>query len=304
MIAALARVNQALNVPMQVIDRLVVVGVGLIGGSLALALKSAGMVRQVVGVGRSAENLHWAQQHGIIDVSCELVDALQGANVVLLATPVGQMPAVMQAMSPHLAAGTLVTDAGSTKQDVVDCMVMYLPQHLRWCVPAHPIAGAEFSGARAARADLFCNRNVVLTPLDETDEQALAQITQLWQHSGASVGQMSAGEHDAVFAAVSHLPHVLAFALVDMLARRDNAAQLFAFAASGFRDFTRIAGSSPEMWRDIALANQPALLRELDAYQAQLTQLRAALAKEDGDALMESFSLASAARIRWENERM
>lgn len=282
------------------IPKLALFGVGLIGGSVALALKQAGAVGEVVGVGRSAANLQQAIQLGIIDrIATDATDAVRDADVVLLAVPVGQMGAIMQAIAPHLGAHTIVTDAGSTKQDVVALMQQHLAANLANCVPAHPIAGAELSGATAARADLYLSKNLVLAPLATTHADALARVTAMWQLCGAKISTMSAAEHDAIFAAVSHLPHLLAYALVDMIAQRDNADQLFGFAASGFRDFTRIAGSSPEMWRDIAVANQAALLAELDAYQLQLSKLREALAKLDSAALNQVFSNAQQARQNW-----
>ena len=282
------------------IHKLALFGVGLIGGSVALALKQAGAVGEVVGVGRSAANLEHAINLGIIDrIAVDAADAVRDADVVLLAVPVGQMAGIMQTIAPHLAAHAIVTDAGSTKQDVAALMQRHLGAHLAHCVPAHPIAGAELSGASAARADLYQSKNLVLTPLAATHSDAIARVTAMWQACGANISRMSAAEHDAIFAAVSHLPHLLAFALVDMIAQRDNADQLFGFAASGFRDFTRIAGSSPEMWRDIALANQPALLAELEAYQAQLDKLREALANLDSAALNQVFSNAQQARQSW-----
>lgn len=282
------------------IPKLALFGVGLIGGSVALALKQAGAVGEVVGVGRSTANLEDAIKLGIIDrIAADAADAVRDADVVLLAVPVGQMAGIMQTIAPHLAAHAIVTDAGSTKQDVAALMQQHLGAHLAHCVPAHPIAGAELSGASAARADLYQSKNLVLTPLAATHPDAIARVTAMWQACGANISRMSAAEHDAIFAAVSHLPHLLAFALVDMIAQRDNADQLFGFAASGFRDFTRIAGSSPEMWRDIALANQPALLAELEAYQAQLGKLREALANLDSAALNQVFSNAQQARRDW-----
>ena len=282
------------------ISKLALFGVGLIGGSVALALKQAGVVGEVVGVGRSVTNLQQALKLGVIDrIASDAVDAVLGADIVLLAVPVGQMAAIMQAIAPHLAADTVVTDAGSTKQDVVTMMQHYLGKQLSHCVPAHPIAGAELSGAVAARADLYQSKNLILTPLADTHPDALARVTALWQTCGAKITAMQAMEHDAIFAAVSHLPHLLAYTLVDMLAQRENADQLFGLAASGFRDFTRIAGSSPEMWRDIAIANQAALLVEIDAYQAKLQQLRAALVDSDSAALNVIFSRAQHARQAW-----
>lgn len=282
------------------ISKLALFGVGLIGGSVALALKQAGAVAEVVGVGRSQVNLEHACKLGIIDrIAVDAADAVSDADIVLLAVPVGQMAAIMQAIAPHLGAHTIITDAGSTKQDVVALMQQHLGMHLSNCVPAHPIAGAELSGAGAARADLYQSKNLVITPFDAVQTEAANQVSALWQTCGAKVSSMQAAEHDAIFAAVSHLPHLLAYALVDMIAQRPNADQLFSFAASGFRDFTRIAGSSPEMWRDIALANQSALLAELDAYQTQLKALRNALQEMDSAALIQLFSHAQHARHQW-----
>ncbi|HET9112357.1 MAG TPA: prephenate dehydrogenase/arogenate dehydrogenase family protein [Burkholderiales bacterium] len=282
------------------ISRLVIFGVGLIGGSLALSLKQAGAVGTVVGVDRCAGNLEQAQTLGIVDVVAgNTGEALAGADIVVLAVPVGQMAAVMQDIAPWLEPGTIVTDAGSTKQDVVALMQCHLAGHLSRCVPAHPIAGAELSGAGAARADLYLNKKIVITPLPASDPVAVARVADMWQCCGAQTRTMSASDHDAIFAAVSHLPHLLAYSLVNMIAQRTNAEQLFSFAAGGFRDFTRIAGSSPEMWRDIAIANRPAILDELQAFQTELEQLQAALRDQDAVALMQLFSRAQQSRLEW-----
>ncbi len=285
------------------INKLAIFGVGLIGGSVALALKQAAAVGEVIGVGRSRANLDAALKLGIIDrIAPTAAEAVQGADVVLLAVPVGQMAALMLEIAPHLGAETIITDAGSTKQDVAALMQQHLAAHLPNCVPGHPIAGAETCGAGAARADLYQGRNVVLTPLLQSDQAALEKVRALWQVCGAKVSEMPATKHDAIFATVSHLPHLLAYTLVDMIARRDNADTLFSFAASGFRDFTRIAGSSPEMWRDIALANRQALLNEIEQYQASLEQMRIALTAEDAAALEATFKRAQTARVRWSEE--
>lgn len=282
------------------IKKLVVIGVGLIGGSFALALKKAGQVEHVVGVGRNAENLQTALTLGLIDEAASSAElAVQGADLVLLGMPVGQMPVVMQSIAPYLAADCVVTDAGSTKSDVLAYAQQYLAPHLSHFVPAHPIAGAEHSGAAAAKVDLYCGKNIVICPQAKSDLQAVSKVEQAWALCGGVVQRMDVGTHDAVFAAVSHLPHLLAFALVDDIAKRDNAEQLFSFAASGFRDFTRIASSHPEMWRDISLANQAALLNEIDIYQAQLTHIRGLLAAGDGAALEEIFAHAQAKRNSW-----
>jgi prephenate dehydrogenase len=286
------------------IDKLVVIGVGLIGGSFALALREAGAVREIVGVGRTEGNLDDALRLGVIDRAVvDVASAVHDADLVMLAVPVGQMAAVMESISPHLSEKTVVTDAGSTKCDVVALAHLHLPKHLANFVPAHPIAGAEKSGAAAASAELYRGRNVVVTPMPEIDPSAVGLVRALWETCGATVREMTPQVHDEVFAAVSHLPHLLAFALVEDIATRSNSEELFSYAASGFRDFTRIAGSSPEMWRDICLANRTALLKELEVYQGQLDRLHAMLGQADGAALEQIFSHASAARNKWNADR-
>jgi prephenate dehydrogenase len=276
-----------------------VVGVGLIGGSFALALKRAGRAGQVIGIGRSEKNLNDALALGVIDQASHDIAAVAQADLILLATPVGQMARLMEAMAPHLKPGAIVTDGGSTKSDVVELFRQHLPQHLAYCVPAHPIAGSDQSGAAAARANLFENRKTVLAPLPETCSQATDTVAELWQACGARVETMSAAEHDSVFAAVSHLPHLLAFAYVDMVASKSDAGRYFDFAATGFRDFTRIAGSHPEMWRDIALANRDALLKELADYRATLDKLTSLVATGDAAAMEDLFEQAREARVSW-----
>jgi len=287
-----------------VIRRLAIIGVGLIGGSFALALRRAGQVAHIVGAGRSRANMERALSLGAIDaVAGSAAEAVDGADAVLVAVPVGAMPAVFREIAPHLAADCLVTDAGSTKQDVVAAARAGLGGKLARFVPGHPIAGAEHSGVAAAKAELFQGRNVVLTPLPENAPADVARLAALWRACGAEVAEMSAEAHDRIFAAVSHLPHLAAFALVDDLAGRAEAESYFRYAGSGFRDFTRIAGSHPEMWRDIALANREALLTELDAYVDELSLLRDLVARGDGEALEALFKRASAARQNWTKHR-
>lgn len=281
-------------------ERVAVIGVGLIGGSFALALKAAGACAHVVGAGRSEANLRAALDCGAIDsAASDPAAAARGADLVLVATPVAQFKPVFASLAPALGPRALVTDAGSTKRDVVAAARASLAGRLPRFVPAHPIAGSEESGVRAARADLFRGKKVVLTPLAENDPEDLARVEAAWLLCGTRVFRMSAEEHDAVFAAVSHLPHLLAFALVHEIAGRSNSEQLFGYAASGFRDFTRIASSDPEMWRDICAANRDALLSELDRYLAQLQGVRADLAAGDRAALERLFAAARAARARW-----
>jgi prephenate dehydrogenase len=282
------------------IDTLAIVGVGLIGGSAALALKQAGAVRRIVGVGRSRANLDKALELGVIDAIAESPEAAaRDAEIVLLALPVGAMAEVFARIAPHLGDRTLVTDAGSTKQDVIAAARAGLGVRIDRFVPGHPIAGAEHSGVEAARVDLYADKQVILTPLAENAAADVARVAALWRDCGARVAEMEAETHDHVFAAVSHLPHLAAFALVDELAARANADLYFEYAGSGFRDFTRIAGSHPEMWRDIALANREPLLQELSAYIHALERLRERLSEADGVALEALFARASEARQAW-----
>jgi prephenate dehydrogenase len=286
------------------LNKLVIFGVGLIGGSLALALRRAVPNLHIVGVGRSGDSLNTARELGIIDsIASDLSSALAEADMVVIAAPVAQTAPILQAIAPHLDSKTIVTDVGSTKSDVIGAAEQALGDKFPSFVPGHPIAGAEKSGATAARAELFQDKNLVLTPTAATNPEAVHKVRQMWQAAGAHVQEMTAAQHDSIFAAVSHLPHLLAFALVDDIASRPNAAQLFDFAASGFRDFTRIAGSSPEMWRDISLANRAALLSELQAYQDELAKLLTLLQNNDGAGLQALFDRASKARNDWAHAR-
>lgn len=285
-------------------DKLVIFGVGLIGGSLALALQRTQHVRHIVGVGRTGDNLQTALSMGAINaIETSPAQAMTDADMVVVAVPVAQTASIFSAIAPHLSHKTVVTDVGSTKSDVIASAQNLLGDKISRFVPGHPIAGAEKSGVTAANAKLFDGKNVVLTPMDKTDSAALEQVRALWSSTGALVREMSADKHDSIFAAVSHLPHLLAFALVDDIAARADAAQLFEFAASGFRDFTRIAGSSPEMWRDISLANREALLNELSAYQNELSILRTLLLNADSAGLQALFERASHARNSWAHSR-
>lgn len=282
------------------IDKLVVVGVGLIGGSFALALKEAGALGRAVGVGRGAQSIRRALELKIIDAAGGFDAATFGdADLVLLAAPVGQMQSIMRSIAPLLGARAVVTDAGSTKQDVVALARRELKTVLPRFVPGHPIAGTEKAGADAAFAQLYRGRKVVLTPLKETDPNALSFTRAAWEQCGARVVELDPREHDAVLATVSHLPHVLAYTLVDQVARHRDAQRFFSYAAGGFRDFTRIASSHPEMWRDICLANRKALLAELRRYGRALERVRRMLERGDGRALEALFSAARAARDRW-----
>jgi prephenate dehydrogenase len=281
-----------------IIGTLAVVGTGLIGGSFALALKKAGAVFEVLGVGRNPSSLEVAKHRGLIDRVADWTEAGQ-ADCILLAVPVGETESVLGQLAPHLKPGAIVTDAGSTKANVILSARRVLGGREPDFVPGHPIAGSEQSGPGAAHAELYAGKRVVLTPHAGTRADAVATVRTLWEAAGAEVELLDAALHDRVFAAVSHLPHLAAFALVDELAQRADSELFFRFAASGFRDFTRIAGSSPQMWRDIALANREALLAELDAYAEALAALRAAIEGNDGEALLKTFSRARSAREDW-----
>jgi prephenate dehydrogenase len=284
----------------RMIGKLAVFGVGLIGGSFALALKKRKAVARVVGIGRSRANLLAARRLGIIDeIAVNPAVAVQDADLVLLAVPLGQSASVLAQIAPHLAPHTIVTDAGSAKREVITSARRHLGAAFPRFVPAHPIAGTEKSGAQAAFADLFHGRDVIVTPEPETDAHALRLVTAVWKLCGMRAITMGAADHDRVFSLVSHLPHLLSFALVDNIARYADAATLFKHTGGGFRDLTRTAGSSPEMWRDICLANRDAILAALDGYLGELEVLRGMLEASDGQGLGAKFAAARAARAKW-----
>lgn len=282
--------------------RIAIFGVGLIGGSFALALKKASAVEHVIGVGRSAASLQRALELGIIDeIATSIESAVREADLILIAAPVAQTAQILSSIMPYLQPGTIVTDAGSTKSDVVASARLVMGDKLAQFVPAHPIAGRELNGPDAALVDLYAGKKTVITRLPENSDADVDAVASAWQNCGAVIHYLTPAEHDTVFASVSHLPHLLAYALVDDIARKPHADRLFQYAASGFRDFTRIAGSSPEMWRDITLANRTAILAELDSYTAQLAQLRAHLTNGDVNAIEAIYANAQSARHNWIN---
>ncbi len=279
------------------IGRLAVLGVGLIGGSLARALRAAGAVEEVVGYGRGQANLRKAMELGVIDrAECSAARAVSAADMIVLALPVGSMAATLSEIAPQIGAQTVVTDVGSVKGSVVSAARAALGEHFRRFVPGHPIAGTEQSGVAASFAELFRDRRVVLTPVAETDPDALERVRSMWQATGAQTVSMEVSHHDEILAATSHLPHLLAYCLVDTLARMDDSRVIFDFAAGGFRDFTRIAGSDPVMWRDICLANRAAILAALGQYRSDLDALMSAIGRDDGDWLLELFTRAKRER--------
>jgi prephenate dehydrogenase len=280
-------------------SRVVIVGVGLIGGSLARALKAANAVGTVVGVGRSRASLDTAIALGVIDEAATLEDAAKGASLIVLCAPVAQTFALLHALEPHLEAGTIVTDAGSTKSDVIMAAKTALGDKVSQFVPGHPIAGRELHGVEAALADLYVGKKTILCPLQENVRDDVAAVRAMWETAGAECHVMSAVQHDAVFAAVSHLPHLLSYALVAQVANAEDGALKLGLAGGGFRDFTRIAASSPEMWRDIFLSNRDAMLRELGTYQTILAYLKKQIETGDGEALERVLRRASEARLQW-----
>ncbi|MBB1126410.1 prephenate dehydrogenase [Thiospirillum jenense] len=282
------------------IARLAVIGVGLIGGSLARALRAADQVQDIIGCGRSLDNLLLARELGVIDAyTHDPATAVRDADLVFIASPLGAMREIFSQIKDVLRPETVITDGGSVKGSVVaDAQAVFghVPPNF---VPGHPIAGTERSGVAASFPELFRNRRVILTPLAETDAQALARVTALWQAAGAEVSVMSVAHHDEVLAATSHLPHMLAFGLVDLLAQMQNNAEVFRYAAGGFRDFTRIASSNPVMWRDICLANRHALSDMLACFSHEMTELAATIRNGDGEHLLDIFTRAKAARDRF-----
>jgi len=277
-----------------------IVGVGLIGASLGLALKGAGVVSEVIGVGRSSANLDQAKKMGAIDRVADLAEAVQSSQWIVLCVPVAQMRAIFTQLEPHLGSNTLITDAGSTKSDVILAAKEVLGKKVCQYVPAHPIAGGAQHGAAAARADLFQGKQTIICQLQENSAADVALVEEFWKVLGSNIKRISAVQHDAIYAAVSHLPHILSYALMASVLNSEDAEQKLGHAGAGFRDFTRIAASSPEMWRDICIANKQAILKELDQYLSVTGRLRGMIAKEDAAGLEKVFQKASQARQKWD----
>lgn len=280
-----------------------IIGTGLIGGSLALALKQAGFCRRVIGAGRTEATLQKAVELGVIDhYEMDYAVAVKDADIVVVAVPLSAMKNVFEQIAPALSATAVVTDAGSAKQSVIKDAELALAKNFNRFVAGHPISGTEKSGVTAAFVDLYKNRKVILTPTDQADADAVKLVTEMWQAAGAEVESMSAQHHDMVLAGTSHLPHILAFGLVDCLNNLEEVDEVFRFAAGGFRDFTRIASSDPVMWRDICLSNREDILRMMEKYQQQLQTIHQALQDSDGEALINIFARAKQARDQFNNE--
>lgn len=278
-------------------QRVAVIGLGLIGGSLASAIRSHNLARVVVGFDQKPEDAALGVDLGVIDqAATTLEQAVRGSDLVVLAVPVRATRVVLEQIRPWLASDAVLTDVGSTKSSFVADVKAVFGKLSPRVIPGHPIAGSEKSGIRAANPDLFANHKVILTPADDADAAALSGLTALWEGTGATVLTMSVAYHDEVLAATSHLPHLIAFSLVDTLAGEDENMDIFRYAAGGFRDFTRIAASDPVMWHDIFLSNRDAVLRVIDHFTQDLDQLRAAIANGDGATLLRVFSRAKAAR--------
>jgi prephenate dehydrogenase len=280
------------------VNRLAIIGVGLIGGSLARALKRAGCVDTVMGYGRTRASLDAALRLGVIDdATTDLATAVAGAELVVLAAPLATTSDLLDNMRDVLHERAVVTDVGSVKGSIVKAARAALspPQFTRF-VPGHPIAGTEKSGVEASFAELFDRHRVILTPVAETDPNALHRVRRMWQEAGAEVVDMPVDQHDAILAATSHLPHMLAYALVDCLAGMAEHEDIFRFAAGGFADFTRIASSNPQMWHDICFANRDELLQALDRFQQHLSTLRDAIRANDRNTVIEMFVRAKEAR--------
>ncbi len=285
-------------------DRVAIIGLGLIGGSLARALRRASLCGSITGYGRRETALQQAVEHGVIDhYSLAVPEAVDGADVVVLATPLSTTENLMRAMNEGLKPDCIVTDVGSAKGVVVAAARNALADRLPFFVPAHPIAGTEQSGVEASFAELFEDHVVIITPLAETDRDAREKIAVMWRGTGARVIELDVEHHDEVLAATSHLPHVLVYTLIDCLARMQDKQEIFDYAAGGFADFTRVASSSPEMWRDICLANSTSLLAVLDRFEQHLDRARQAIASGEGEKLTEIFSRARQARDEFARSR-
>ncbi len=279
------------------INRLAIIGVGLIGSSLALALKQAKAVGHVVGCGRNQTNLQKGIDLGVIDSYCDSVaEAVKDADVVVVAVPLGTMQSIFEQMSSVISSDTIVTDVGSTKGSVIEAARVGLGRCLHQFVPGHPIAGSEKNGVEAGMAELYRNRKVILTPLQENSQSSIDKISDMWQHCGAHIEYLSVIQHDKVLAATSHLPHLLAFSMVTYLSGLNDHDEIFKYAAGGFRDFTRIASSDSVMWRDVCLANGDALIELIDGYKNELDEVAEAIKQKDADKLLQLFGKAKLER--------
>lgn len=281
-------------------EQLGLIGCGLMGGSFALALKRAGLVKRVVGYSKSPSTTERARQLGVIDVEApSALLAVSGADIVLLAVPVAATEATLKAIRHLVTRDMLIMDVGSTKRDVIDAARRVLRENVGAFVPCHPIAGKEASGVEHADPELYANRQLIITPIERTQVSHLNKAREVWEALGCQVQQMSPEAHDAAFAAVSHLPHLIAFALVNGIAAQPHGQDFLSLAGPGFRDFTRIAASDPKMWRDILLANRQELIEQTQVFQQTLQAMQSLIEAGNGEALEELIAQASQVRADW-----
>ena len=279
------------------IDKLAIIGVGLIGSSLSLALKQAGAVRQVIGFGRNQKNLARGVELGVLDDFADSIEAtVSDADVIVVAVPLGAMRQVFTELKPAIKKDAIITDVGSAKGSVITAARAELGAVFSRFVPGHPIAGTEKSGVEAGFSSLYQKRRVIITPLPQTDQDAISVIDEMWRHCGATIEYLSVEHHDKVLAATSHLPHMLAYALVHQLSNLNDHEEIFRYASGGFRDFTRIASSDPVMWRDVCISNGDALVSLIEQYQQELDRVKAAINAEDADELLKLFGRAKSER--------
>jgi prephenate dehydrogenase len=282
-------------------NQLGLIGCGLMGGSFALALKKAGLVKRVVGYSKSPSTVEKARRMGVIDVMAEsALLAVSGSDIVLIAVPVAASEGTFKAIRHLVDPKVLMMDVGSTKRDVVDAARRVLKERLPAFVPAHPIAGREVAGIEHADASLYQGRKLILTPLEQTDPVLVQKATDVWAAIGCQVLKMSPEDHDAAFAAVSHLPHLLAFAYMNAMSQQPSGQEFVSLAGPGFRDFTRIAASDPTVWRDILLSNREEVLRQSEAFRQALEAMERQMRDWNGPELQQLIQKASDARVQWQ----
>jgi len=286
------------------IDNLSIIGVGLIGGSLARALRKAKLVGRVTGCNRSEKTLKKAVELDVIDdYYLNISEAVKDADVIIIGTPLSVSEKILPKLADSMSANTVLTDVGSVKGGIVNVAKEVLAEKFSNFVPGHPIAGTEKNGVEASFEDLFVNHRVILTPLKETSSKAHKLVTQMWKSVGAQVIDLDVKHHDEVLAATSHLPHMLAYALVDCLASMQESEEIFEYAAGGFADFTRIASSSPSMWHDICFSNREALIRTLETFSSHIDNIKSAIEKSESDELLETFRRAKEARDKFNKKK-
>ena len=284
----------------QMFKQVVLIGVGLIGGSLILDLKRQQLIGSVHGIDLDADNLQRALERKVVDTASTIIDdAVTQADLVILATPVGTIAGITQALQPYLQADCIIIDVGSTKQTTIQAIAKHLPEHYPHFVATHPIAGSDRHGAMAAQFRLFENKKLILCPHEQQNTDSYQRVWRLWQATGAVVSELSPSEHDAILAMVSHLPHLIAYSYMHAIANQDLGAQALHYAGSGFRDFTRIAASHPAIWTDVSFANQDSLLQLIDAQQQELQRLKGLIQAGDAQALYAYYNQAQQQRNAW-----